>query len=142
MVRVLVAIAFFVGVYPFAGVPSDWEKTQSIAASQHEIIMLLIKNREYDKLMSASRKILALDFPEGQEHRLVQHAQEVNSCLIRDGQYNLAQQLLDETLKSVHVNKSKAELYKEKAYAFKKEGRDKDALLWFEKAVQVEESTP
>ncbi len=142
MVKVLVAFAFICSVYPFPAGQSDWDKTQSIAASQHEIIMLLIKNHEYDKVMSASRKILALNFPEGQEHRLVEHAQEVNSCLIRDGQYGLAQQLLDETLKSVHANKSKADLYKEKAYAFKKEGKDQDAMHWFEMAVKVEEATP
>jgi tetratricopeptide (TPR) repeat protein len=142
MAKVVVAMALLLNLWSFAPGQSEWDKSKSIAASQHEIAMLAIKNKQYDKVLPASAKIFSLNFPADRENLLVEHAQIVIHCLIQDEQYDLAHRVLDEALKAVHSNKSKAELYKEKAYTCKKEGKDEQAISFFQKAVELEEATP
>jgi len=142
MAKVLVALAFWLSFHPLIAGGDDWEKARSIAQAQHEIVMLLIKNKQYDKVFSESKKIFALGFPVEREHLLLSHTHEVNDFLIRAGQYPLAHQILDEAMKWVRSNKSKADLHKEKAYVYRKEGKDSDAMEAFKKAVALEESGP
>jgi tetratricopeptide (TPR) repeat protein len=142
MAKVVVAMALLLNLWSFAPGQNDWEKSKSIAASQHEIVMLLIKNKQYEKVFPASQKILSLEFPADRENLLVEHAQIVGHCLIQDGQFDLAHRILDEALKVVRSNKSKAELYKEKAYTCKKEGKDEQAMNFFQRAVELEEAVP
>ncbi|MFB3904675.1 MAG: hypothetical protein ACE15E_14590 [Acidobacteriota bacterium] len=118
----------------------DWEKTRSIAEAQHEIVMLLIKNKQYDKVLAASKKIFALNFPPSREYQLVDHARLASASLIEQKNYTLAHQLLDEALKSVHTKKSKATLYKEKALICSKTGQDGQAMKFLEEAVRLEEN--
>jgi len=118
----------------------DWEKTRSIAEAQHEIVMLLIKNKQYDKVLPASKKILTLNFPLNREHQLVDHARLASSALGEQGNYTLAHQLLDEALKAVHNKKSKATLFKEKALLCSKNGQDGQAMKFLEEAVKLEEN--
>jgi tetratricopeptide (TPR) repeat protein len=138
----VVALAVLLNLWSFAPGQSDWEKSKSIAASQHEIVMLAIKNKQYDKVLAASVKIFSLDFPADRENLLVEHAQIVSHCLIQDAQFNLAHRVLDEALRVVRTNKSKAELFKEKAYTSKKEGKDEQAINFFQRAVELEETAP
>jgi tetratricopeptide (TPR) repeat protein len=118
----------------------DWEKTRSIAEAQHEIVMLLIKNKQYDKVLPASKKIFALNFPPSREYQLVDHARLASASLSEQKNFTLAHQLLDEALKSVHTNKSKATLYKEKALICSKTGQDSQAMKFLEEAVRLEEN--
>ncbi len=118
----------------------DWEKTRSIAEAQHEIVMLLIKNKQYDKVLPASKKIFALNFPPSREYQLVDHARLASAALSEQQNFALAHQLLDEALKSVRTNKSKATLYKEKALICSKTGQDSQAMKFLEEAVRLEEN--
>jgi len=118
----------------------DWEKTRSIAEAQHEIVMLLIKNKQYDKVLPASKKIFALNFPPAREYQLVDHARLASASLSEQRNFTLAHQLLDEALKAVHTNKSKATLFKEKALICSKTGQDSQAMKFLEEAVRLEEN--
>jgi len=126
--------------YPLLLAKDDWEKTRSIAEAQHEIVMLLIKNKQYDKVLPASKKILSLKFPPDREHLLVDHARIACAALSDQGNYTLAHQILDEALKAVHNKKSKATLYKEKALLCSKNGQDGEAMKFLEEAVRLEEA--
>jgi len=121
---------------------TDWEKTRSIAEAQHEIVMLAIKNKQYDKVLPNSKKIFALTFPASREHLLVDHAKLSSSLLVEQANYSLAHQIVDEAIKAVHNNKSKAALLKEKAVICSREGHDGDAMKFFEEAVKLEEGKP
>lgn len=120
----------------------DWEKTRSIAEAQHEIVMLAIKNKQYDKVLPASKKIFALNFPADRESQLVDHARLASGSLVGQSNYALAHRILDEAIKAVHTNKSKATLYKEKGLVCSKEGQDSQAMKFFEEAVRLEEKQP
>lgn len=121
---------------------TDWEKTRSIAEAQHEIVMLAIKNKQYDKVLPNSKKIFALTFPTNREHLLVDHAKLSSSLLVEQANYPLAHQIVDEAIKVVRNNKSKAALLKEKAVICSREGHDGDAMKFFEEAVKLEEAKP
>ena len=135
---ILVLLTSFSWVFPAA--VDDWEKTRSIAESQHDIVMLLIKNRQYDKVLVASKKIFALNFPPSKESMKVEHAKVASAALSEQGNYGLAHQILDEALKAVASNKSKVVLYKEKAVVCSKHGQDAQAMKFLEEAVRLEEA--
>ena len=97
-----------------------WERTRSIAEAQHEIVMLLINGKEFDKVLNASQEIFSLSFPYNQEPLFVTEGRILATALSDLQQYELAQALLDQALESVSSNRSKALLYKEKAYQWHK----------------------
>ncbi len=119
-----------------------WERSRSVAEAQHEIVMLLIKGKEFDRVLPASQEIFALRFPYTQEHLFVTEGRILSGALSDHQQYELAQALLDQALQAVNSNNSKALLYKEKAYLCNKEGKDDEAMEFFEKAVELTKSAP
>jgi len=119
-----------------------WERTRSIAETQHEIVMLLIKGAEFDKVLNASQEIFSLSFPYAQEPLFVTEGRILAAALSDLQQYELAQALLDQALEAVNSNSSKALLYKEKAYLCTKDGKDDEAMKFFEKALELEKSAP
>ncbi len=120
----------------------SWERSRSVAEAQHEIVMLLIKGKEFDKVLSASQQIFSLGFPYTQEHLFVTEGRILSSALYDHQQYELAQALLDQALQVVNSNDSKALLYKEKAYLCDKEGKTDEAMKFFEMAVELSKSAP
>ncbi len=119
-----------------------WERSRSVAEAQHEIVMLLIKGKEFDKVLRASQEIFSLRFPYNQEHLFVTEGQILSGALYDHQQYELAQALLDQALRAVNSNNSKALLYKEKAYLCKQEGKNDEAMEFFEKAVELTKTAP
>jgi len=120
----------------------SWERSRSVAEAQHEIVMLLIKGKEFDRVLSASQEIFSLSFPYTQEHLFVTEGRILSSALYDQQQYGLAQALLDQALQAVNSNSSKAVLFKEKAFLCNKEGKDDEAMEFFEKAVELTKSAP
>ncbi len=120
----------------------NWERSRSVAEAQHEIVMLLIKGNQFDKVLQASQEIFSLKFPYNQEHLFVTEGRILSSALFDQQQYEMAQALLDQALRAVNSNSSKALLYKEKAYLCKQEGKDDEAMEFFEKAIELEKSAP
>ena len=104
--------------------------------------MLLIRGKAFDKVLRASQEIFSLRFPYNQEHLFVTEGQILSGALYDHQQYELAQALLDQALRAVNSNNSKALLYKEKAYLCKQEGKTDEAMEFFEKAVELEKSAP
>ena len=119
-----------------------WERTRSISEAQHEIVMLLIKGNEFTKVLNASKEIFSLSFPYDQEPLFVTEGRILAAALSDLQQYELAQALLDQALEAVSSNRSKALLYKEKAYQCTKEGKNDEAMEFFEKALELEKSAP
>ncbi len=119
-----------------------WDRTRSIAEAQHEIVMLLIKGAEFDKVLNASQEIFSLSFPYAQEPLFVTEGRILAAALSDLQQYELAQALLDQALEAVNSNRSKALLFKEKAYLCTKDGKDDEAMKFFEKALELEKSAP
>lgn len=140
MIRVLPALILLLSVQTHPDARAKWEHTRRVAETQHEIIMMLIKNRKFGEVLPECKKIFSLDFPLDHEHLLVEEAQILTDSLVHLKETDLAHQVLDEALKAVHSNKSRAAIYKEKAFVYSKQGRDKEAMELFEKALKLEKS--
>ena len=121
--------------------PQNWNQVRSIAERQHEMVMLLIRNGDFGKVLETSRQIFSLRFPASQEHLLVQEGRILSEALAHHQQFQIAQGLLDQALRAVRSNPSKIDLFKEKAYLFTKQGRDKEAMEFFERAMELEKSS-
>ncbi len=93
-------------------------------------------------MLNASQEIFSLSFPYAQEPLFVTEGRILAAALSELQQYELAQALLDQALEAVNSNRSKALLYKEKAYLCKKSGKDEEAMKFFEKALELEKSAP
>ncbi len=119
---------------------SEWDQTRRIAEAQHEVILLLIKNKAFDKVMDGCKKIFSLSFPRDREHLLVKSVTVFADSLVRQEQLRLARQVLDAALRVVRFKPSKATLYKEKGYISKVEGKDQEALAFFEEAIKLDQS--
>lgn len=120
----------------------NWDQIRITAERQHEIVMLLIRNRDFGRVLEASRQIFSLRFPASQEHLLVQEGRILSEALAHHQQFQLAQGLLDQALRAVRTNPFKIDLHKEKAYLYTKQGRDREAMESFERAMELDKSSP
>lgn len=118
----------------------QWEKTRSMAQSHHEIIMLLIEKQEFAKIPSAAKELFSLDFPEAQQPLLVEEARLLTDALLHKNQMAIAHQVLEDAIAASKTNSAKAQLFKEKAYVFKKEGKTDEAMKAFQRSVDLEKS--
>ncbi len=138
MVRILAAL--LLGGNLILAEESEWDQTRRIAESQHEVILLLIRDKAFDKVLDGCKKIFSLSFPRDREHLLVKSVAVFADSLVRQEQLGLARQVLDAALRAVRFKPSKATLYKEKGYISKVEGKDQEALDFFEEAVKLDQS--
>ena len=120
----------------------SWEQIRAVAEAQHEIVMLLIQNKEFDRVSDATLVIFELHFPPQYEYLLVEEASLLSDVLSHSHQILIAHQVVDQALQSVKTNKSMAALCREKAYLYKKEGKADDAIEMFEKSKQYEQKQP
>ena len=123
-----------------AGPPGDQEVKQmlSIAESQHEIIKLVIKQGQYQRVLPEMKKILELNLPEKYEEAVAQSASLVAGMLVERQQFGIAHEVLNEALKRARRNENKAALLKLEGYVYKSEGNLEKAVESLEKAVQLE----
>ncbi len=138
MVRILAAL--LLGGNLILAEETQWDQTRRIAESQHEVILLLIRDKAFDKVMDGCKKIFSLSFPRDREHLLVKSVTVFADSLVRQEKFGLARQVLDAALSAVRFIPSKATLYKEKGLISKAEGKDQEALDFFEEAIKLEES--
>lgn len=125
-------------ILPSATVQKDWERIRGTAESQHEIILLLIDDGQFDKALQQASDLCRLPMPEVEEHRLVDSIKIISDAFHHNKKSDLALRLLDEALKVVRQNEHKAQLYREKAYIFQDNGLKKDAMEAFRKAMELE----
>ena len=115
----------------------DWDQVRDEAESRFEIVKILIKQHKFDQLLAETEKLFAVPFPDKEERRLVESARGICNHLRTAKQIPLAHKVLDQALKAVRRNDSKADLYKEKAYLFRKQGKEDEAMEYFERSLQL-----
>jgi tetratricopeptide (TPR) repeat protein len=110
----------------------------SIAESQHEIVILLIKQGQYQRVVPEMKKIFELNLPEKYEEAVAQSASLIAGMLVERQQFAVAHEVVNEALKRARLNENKAALFKVEGYVYKSEGNLEKALESLEKAVQLE----
>jgi len=113
-------------------------KTKSMAATHHEIVMLLIKKKEYEKALIEANKIFEMKWPEDQEPLLLQELQLLSDQFLRHGQASLGLNLIDKNSKCFKKIQSQVAILKEKGYLYKSLGQNDKALDCFREARDLE----
>ena len=116
----------------------SWEEIRHLAEVQHEIVMLLIEQQQFEKVPEAANEIFHLSFPPDREHLILVEVELLVDALVHHQQISIAHLVVDSALKCDIAPKSKAQLHREKGYLFKKEGKTEEALKSFEMSKQFE----
>ncbi len=110
----------------------------SIAESQYEIVKLVIKQGNYERVLPEMRKIYELNLPVRYEQAVAESTSLVAHLLVESKQFGLAHDVLKEALPRMKDGRNEASLLKIQAYVFKSEGKLQEALETLERAVTIE----
>jgi tetratricopeptide (TPR) repeat protein len=108
------------------------------AASQHEIISILIEEGEYNQVITEFAKILELGLSGSDERLVVKEALIVASRLIESQQYSVAHEVVDEALEITQQRENRFSLIMMKGKVFKEEGKLKQALNAYRRAQKIQ----
>jgi tetratricopeptide (TPR) repeat protein len=124
--------------------PSDagLAKNLSMAESQHEIVMILLKKKEFTQAAAEADKIFQMDWPPKEEPRLLQELIGLSGQFLKYEQPALALQLLEKNGPSFKALRSQVAVWKERGYLLKSMGQDDRALECFRKAQELEKKAP
>ncbi len=114
------------------------EKTKSLAEAQHEIVLLLIQKKEYEKAASEANKIFDLKWPGEQEALLVKELCNLTDQFLRSGQAPLGVKLIERNFSRFKKSSSQAALWKEMGYLYKSMNQIDKSIDCFKKARDLE----
>jgi len=138
LLMLLLLIILPITLWAYQGDTTDLGKTKSIAEMQHEIVMLLIKKKDYDKALAEANKIFDMKWPQDQEPLLLKELIYLSDQFLRQGQGFLGLQLLERNSKRFKSIASQVAILKEKGYLFKSLGQDDKAIESFRRAQELE----
>jgi hypothetical protein len=113
-----------------------------IANAQHDIILLHIKNDQFDKVWSGTQFLLSIKFPAEQELSTVKSIYIITERLFEKSNSALAHQILTAAEKALTDNANKAKVYLMQARAYKREGLDEKAIECFKKSQELNARSP
>jgi hypothetical protein len=113
-------------------------KMRSSAEAQHEIVMLLLQKKEFDKAVVEAGKIFAMPWPVDQEPVLLKELLFLSDKFAHNGQTRAALQLLDGNTKAFRTTQSRVSIWKEKGYLYKVMKDNDKALDCFREARRLE----
>jgi tetratricopeptide (TPR) repeat protein len=123
-----------------ADASSSLGKMKSMAEAQHEIVILLIKKKEFDKAVAEANKIFDMKWPNDQEPLLLEEMLNLTKQFHQQGQTLLGVNLIERNLKIFKKKSSQAALLKEQGYLHKSLNQNDQALDCFKKARDLEGS--
>jgi tetratricopeptide (TPR) repeat protein len=118
--------------------PMALGKTKSMAETQHEIVMLLIKKKEYERAETEANKIFDMKWPEDQEPLLLKELLILSDQFLQCGQAKLGLYLINNNSKCFRQVPSRVKILKEMGYLYKSLGQNDKALDCFQKARNLE----
>jgi hypothetical protein len=132
--------AFTVSFSPLLVSQSDsyLNKIKRMASTHHEMVMLLIKKKDYSQAVKEACKIFDLKWPDGQEPLLLKELIGLSDEFSSHGQAAVSLHLLDESAKSFRQPESQIQILKEKGFFYKSLKQDDKALECFSKAQEIE----
>lgn len=123
---------------PLGDIQTDVSKLQ-YAASQHEIIVILIEEGDWNQAVEEFYKILDLDLGVESEGSLVEEVWQITEQLLSAKQYDFSHQIIDSTLEICKLPDNRFTLLILKGKVFKEEGKLKAALDAFREAQALQE---
>ncbi len=115
---------------------SDFNRTRKIAEAQHDIVMMLIRKKEFTRAAEEADKIFDMKWPENQETTLRKCLLNYSDLFRHDEHPEIALRLLDKHIGMFKSNKNRADILMDKAYLLEGMGRHDEALQCFREAKQ------
>ena len=116
----------------------DLGKTKSMAEMQHEIVMLLIKKKDFEKAAAEANKIFEMKWPGDQEPLLLKELLYLSDQFLHEGRAPLGLQLVEKSSRYFKSTASQISVLKEKGYLYKAMGQDDKAIECFRQAQELE----
>jgi hypothetical protein len=116
------------------------EKIRSMAESQHEIVMALLKKKDYENAAAEANKIFDMKWPESQEPLLLKELLNLSDQFLRIGQAQLGLQLINRNSKCCKLNSSQVDILKQTGYLYKSLNQNDKYLECFRKARELEKN--
>jgi hypothetical protein len=116
------------------------EKIRSMAESQHEIVVALLKKKEYENAAAEANKIFDMKWPESQEPLILKELLNLSDLFLRHGQAQLGLQLVNRNSKCCKQNSSQVEILKQTGYLYKSLNQNDKYLECFRKARELEKN--
>jgi tetratricopeptide (TPR) repeat protein len=113
-------------------------KTRSQAECQHEIVLLLIKKKEFSRALAEANRIFEMKWPADQEPTLLKELLLLSNKFLHAQQTAIGISLLDTNLRAFKSSSSQAAIWKEKGYLYKNLGESDNALECFRQAQRLE----
>lgn len=117
---------------------SELEKTKSMAEMQQEIVLLLIKKKDYEKALAEANKIYDMKWPDSQEPLLLKSLLYLSDQFLQQNQASLGLRLIDRNSPFFKSDASRIAILKEKGYLHKSLGQDDKAIECFRQAQALE----
>jgi tetratricopeptide (TPR) repeat protein len=119
---------------------SELGKIRGKAATQHEIAVILLDKKEFEKAASEAGKIFEMKWPQDQEAVLLKELKFFADQFLHRQQAPLGLQLLEKSSKWFKLNSSHVEIWKEKGFLYKQMNQMDKALDCFREAQRLEKS--
>jgi tetratricopeptide (TPR) repeat protein len=113
-------------------------QTKSSAETQHEIVMLLLEKKEYEKAEMEANKIFDMAWPESQEPLLLKELLLLSDQFLRQGQALIGLQMIEKNSRRFKNKTSQIEILKAEGYLYKSLRQNDKALECFRKAQELE----
>src|SRR5436190_15268518 len=117
-------------------------KIKSLAASQHEIVMILLEKKDYPKASAEAAKIFEMKWPADQEPLLLKELLFFTDQFRHKDQAIHGLQLIESSAKAFKTPASLVSIWKEKGYLYKGVKQMDKALDCFREAQRLEKSPP
>ena len=123
---------------PPAQITADSDEVSKVrfAGAQHEIIVILMNQGQFQRIPSEFEKIAVLDFAPENEDLLVAEVWTILENLRTLGRHDVALDVIDIALENVSENESRYNLWMFKGKALKDAGRTDEAIDAFRQAQQ------
>lgn len=122
-----------------SGAGQDITAKLRFAAAQHGVILALLKDGDFSSVLSEFRQILELELTGEYEKPVVQEAWLIAEQMREAGEYELAHQIVDETLDQMETPESQFYLLMLRGKIFHDEGLTEQAIEAFRQAQEFKE---
>jgi tetratricopeptide (TPR) repeat protein len=116
---------------------SDLARTRKIAEAQHDIVIILIKKKEFAKAAEEANKIFQMNWPEDQEQVLKDELLRFSDLLRHNGEVTIALQLINANLALFKTPKIRADVLKDKAFLLECLGQHDEALQTYREVTRL-----
>ncbi len=113
-------------------------KKLNVASTEHDIIQLMLKKGEYEKIPAEIDNILNLELPSKFEKAVMKEILIVSNDLHKKGENEIALLIIDKGLNYCKSDENRVILLKVKAAFLKSMGKLEEAIKVFKKAVKLE----